>query len=86
MQTIDITPTWQAILPVYFTVLADGNAEGKKAAREELKRMAYAADLWNKHAHVMLAALRETVNGDRDGDEFKYLDMARDALAKFEAE
>lgn len=44
METIDCTPTWSAIVGLLITVLEHGNEEGKKQAREELKRMAEIAD------------------------------------------
>ena len=47
-KTIDITPTWTAILPALIAALEDGTAEGKRLAREELKTMARAADVYNK--------------------------------------
>lgn len=40
-------PTWSALLPAFFAVLENGTDEGKHIAREELTRMAQAADLWN---------------------------------------
>ena len=43
-RTIDCTPTWEAATRIYLTVLENGNAEGKKAAREELLRLAKAYD------------------------------------------
>lgn len=46
-KTIDITPTWADILPTYLAVIKDGNAQGHKVAREELQRMAQAADKLN---------------------------------------
>lgn len=46
-QSIDLTPTWEGILPGLLWVLQDGDNEGKRIAKEELKRMAKAADLWN---------------------------------------
>jgi len=42
--TIDLTPTWQGVLPILIGALEDGTNEGKKLAREELRRMAKAAD------------------------------------------
>lgn len=42
--TIDLTPTWSAILPVLLAVLEDGNEAGKTTARLELTRMAEIAD------------------------------------------
>lgn len=45
--TIDLTPTWESVLSWYLTVLQDGNDEGKKIAKDELLRMAKAADQFN---------------------------------------
>lgn len=42
--TIDLTPTWAAVLPVYLAAYADGNAKGRAAAIAELTRMAELAD------------------------------------------
>lgn len=57
-RTLDITPTWSAILPVLILALEQGNEEGKHAAREELARMAKIAD-----AHV------EQTKGKKDGND-----------------
>jgi hypothetical protein len=46
-RTVDLAPTWEALLPAFLAVLADGTEEGKRIAREELRRMAQAADFWN---------------------------------------
>lgn len=46
--TIDCTPTWEGILRYYIAILQDGNAEGQKAAKHELQRMAKAADQFNE--------------------------------------
>lgn len=46
--TIDLTPTWRAILPILILALTDGTETGRKIAREELARMADAADAYNK--------------------------------------
>lgn len=55
-QGLDVTPTWTALLPYFFAVLEDGTAEGKRIARDELRRMAQAADNWNTHANEEPAA------------------------------
>lgn len=44
--TIDITPTWEAVLPIYMDALEYGQGPGVFAAREELRRMAKLADLY----------------------------------------
>ena len=44
VQTIDMTPTWRGILPVFLALLENGTAEGRRTAREELGRMADLAD------------------------------------------
>jgi hypothetical protein len=45
---IDITPTWQGLLPALLAVIEHGNAQGRAMARVELSRMAEAADLYNE--------------------------------------
>lgn len=47
--TIDLTPTWGALLPVLFAVLENPNAtpEGKEMIREEFRRLAKAVDDMN---------------------------------------
>ncbi|CAH0444300.1 hypothetical protein LMG10661_00779 [Ralstonia syzygii subsp. syzygii] len=55
-KTITIKPTWASLLGVYLAVLEDGNAEGRRIAREELLRMAQAADQWNNHCEAEEAA------------------------------
>lgn len=46
--TIDMTPTWCAIMPALLAVLEDGSNEGKKLAREELMDLARKVDALNK--------------------------------------
>lgn len=48
-ELIEVTPTWLDVLPVLILGLTDGTEEAQKAAREELARMARAADKWNSH-------------------------------------
>lgn len=47
VRTIDLTPTWSAVLPMLLAVLEDGSEAGRKMARAELARMAEAADAYN---------------------------------------
>lgn len=42
--TIDLTPTWSAILPALIAALCDGTPTGQDMARRELANMAQAAD------------------------------------------
>lgn len=45
--TIDMTPTWEAILPIYITLLRENrSSEGIAAAISELTRMAKIADTY----------------------------------------
>ena len=44
LRTIDLTPTWEGILPIYLRVLMQGTTEGKTIACDELLRMARLAD------------------------------------------
>ena len=45
--TIDVTPAWTGVLPMLIAALENGSEVGRKIAREELARMARAADLYN---------------------------------------
>lgn len=47
-KTIDLTPSWQCILPSILMVLENATTEeAKENMRLELRRMAEAADRWN---------------------------------------
>lgn len=44
-ETIDITPTWEGILPVLLTLAIEGDTgTARETARQELRRMAKLAD------------------------------------------
>lgn len=45
-QYIDMTPTWEGLLPYLLVVMRDGSFEGQKLARAELTRMAKLADAY----------------------------------------
>jgi len=51
MQTIDITPTWQAIMPALIMALQSGTEQGRAMARDELMALAKAVDEANKGAN-----------------------------------
>jgi len=42
--TIDVTPTWQGILPTLVALIERGDYKGKKAAVSELNKVAKLAD------------------------------------------
>ena len=42
---IDMTPTWEGLLPLYLAAYSTGSFKGMKAAEEELTRMAKLADI-----------------------------------------
>lgn len=46
METIDITPTWEAILPILLAAVENGTVAGRKTAVAELIRMAQLADTY----------------------------------------
>lgn len=74
---IDIGPqTWAQALPVYIALLEDGTSEGKRIARDALRRMARVADIG------VLAANRLTTLRDRpflDSPEVKAMGGQLDA-------
>jgi len=45
MKTIDMTPTWESLLPAMLAVLENGSFDAKQDIRSELKKMAKAADM-----------------------------------------
>lgn len=47
-RVVDITPTWSGLLPAFIAIAEGGDKEGRQMVREELARMARAADLYNE--------------------------------------
>jgi hypothetical protein len=45
MKTIDMTPTWQGLLPMLLALYTDSDAKGRAYALSELQRMAKICDL-----------------------------------------
>lgn len=75
-KTIDLTPTWAAVLPVYLAVLdnQDASQTGKDNARAELRRMAEIADKWvsrektgEEEVFLNLHSLFEVYHGVKTG-------------------
>ena len=50
--TIDITPTWEAILPIMLAAVENGTQKGRAIAKEELLRMAKLADLYVRASKI----------------------------------
>lgn len=48
--TIDMTPTWTAIMPILLAAMENGTDEGKRIARAELMRLAGIVDAANERA------------------------------------
>lgn len=44
--TIDITPSWEAVVPIFLALLEDGSEHGKETAKDGLMRMAKLADAY----------------------------------------
>ena len=44
-RTVDLTPTWSAILPLLLMALKDGQPDAQAVAKEEMERMAQLADI-----------------------------------------
>jgi len=96
METIDLTPTWAAVLPILLAAMENGTDEGRRLAREEFARMAQAADKYNQVTSRALKALAKTFPyADKavsqelaDGgvgmrEDLDAIEDARDVLAKF---
>lgn len=48
-KTIDVTPTWEAMVPVLMYLIRNSQQAHLHAAEQELRNMAQAADRWNAH-------------------------------------
>lgn len=59
METIKIVPTWTAAASVYCAALSDGTGEGKRAARDEIMRLARQYDAACDEWREIEAALKE---------------------------
>lgn len=46
IETVDATPTWEGLLPLYLMAYENGASKGRRAALEELQRMAKLADAY----------------------------------------
>ena len=46
---IDITPSWEGILPMLLLLIECGDVEGQRTAKAELAKMARLADQWVAH-------------------------------------
>lgn len=44
--TIDLTPTWESLIPAFVTLIEEGNPASRTVAIYELQRMAKIADLY----------------------------------------
>lgn len=70
MITIDCTPTWEAVLPIYLNCLLEkkATASAKEGARKELQNMARLADERNKYRVYMeeLEYLRKALYFDTE--------------------
>ena len=44
MNTLNITPTWEGLVPAFLALIEEGTAEGRAMAIKELTRMAQIAD------------------------------------------
>jgi hypothetical protein len=54
-KTIDVTPTWESMVPVLMYIIRrDGDSpKTMKDMEQELRNMAQAADRWNAHCREM---------------------------------
>lgn len=43
-RVIDVTPTWESMVPVFVMLIENGNSKARKTAIEEMTRMAQMLD------------------------------------------
>ncbi|QOC54175.1 hypothetical protein [Caulobacter vibrioides] len=79
-RTVDLTPTWAGLLPVLVELAHEGNGTARPLARQELERMAQAADRWNarmalvERYNTALNLKEITPNGDDYNELMSLLD------------
>ena len=60
-KTIDLTPTWESLVPVLVHILQHSESDtAKRDITAEIKSMAKAADMWNAHCNVHGPRLRRS--------------------------
>lgn len=67
--TLDLTPTWAGILNGLVALIENGNAEGRRQATIELRRMAQAADKYNELTNAMQELKNITEACDQVNDD-----------------
>lgn len=77
-ETIDMTPTWAAVAPIFVACLEDGTETGRRSARLELNRMAGLADERNAFATTLASIKAALASNESD---FAMLRTIREALA-----
>lgn len=63
--TIDLTPTWRAVLPLLIHVTREGPDSSRQIAREEAERMALAASRAAEPLAVDVGAVLDLLRDDR---------------------
>lgn len=58
MNTLDLTPKWEDLLPWMVEVLKNGNEEGRRTIIDELRKALRAADKYNEL--IKIENLKET--------------------------
>lgn len=64
--TVDLTPTWAAIMPAIVAALTDGTEKGRELAREELMDLARRVDALNATPRDVPAVEHEEAMSARD--------------------
>lgn len=83
-KVVDITPTWNGVLPVLLAGYCEGTSKGRQIAEKELRRMARAADQATAHPVTLKAlTVAERFISGFEGDELQegVADMLRDLRA-----
>lgn len=62
MKTIDMTPTWEGLVPALIHILQHSESErSKRDIADELNKMARAADRWNAYCKEQNTIPRQEV-------------------------
>lgn len=80
-RTLDLTLTWEELMPALIVLLQDSMAEGQKIAREELARLARGMDSVNAKAREEAPGLDGAARSARRAAATDLANMARDFMA-----
>lgn len=79
MKTIDVTPTWEGLVPAFLALIENGTPEGRAMAVKEITRMAQIAD------HAVAEAKRMDAERKAERERLDHMNDMAATMKEFEA-